>query len=127
MIHRRFYIALGKLLYAMAKADGIIQDKERVQFEKFISDELKKSKPVLKDHPAPNAILLSKLSFSTAEREKIKVSDGLKYFEDFMKKYDKHLLAEEKKFAHELIKKTALAYGGISKEEETILDSLLIQ
>ncbi len=125
MIHRQFYIELGKLLYSISKSDGIVQDKEKDVIDRIIHKALEKHTIVFNANVQEKEIILTKLSFNTSERNDLTVSEAYQSFITFMKKNGRHVDEKQKEFAKELIQKVAAASRGISKQESGSIEELL--
>jgi uncharacterized tellurite resistance protein B-like protein len=125
MIHRQFYIELGKLLYSISKSDGIVQEKEKDVIERIIHKALEKHAVVFNGNVQEKEVILTKLSFNTSERNDLTVSEAYLSFITFMKKNGRQVDEKQKEFAKELIQKVAAASRGISKEESASIEKLL--
>ncbi len=125
MIHRQFYIELGKLLYSISKSDGIIQEKEKDVIDRIIHKAIEKHKITFNSNVQDKEMLLTKLSFNTSERNELTVSEAYQSFINFMKKNSSHVNENQKEFAKELIQKVATASRGISRQEAGSIEELL--
>jgi uncharacterized tellurite resistance protein B-like protein len=100
----KLYEAFGELLYALAKADGNVQNEERTIL-----------KNILKDYPFESDILWS---FNYEEKKQHSVKDAYKKAMDIFLSHGP--FSEYGKFA-EILEKLASASEGISKEEKAII------
>lgn len=100
----KLYEAFGELLYALAKADGNVQNEERTIL-----------KNILKDYPYEAEILWS---FNYEEKKQHSVKDAYKKAMDIFLSHGQ--FSEYGKFI-EILEKVASASEGISPEEKTIL------
>lgn len=119
MIHEQFYRELGKYLYAMARADGSIQDKERKMLEKTVSEELDLVSHTDKEFQYKE-VTLSKLSFYNCIRENTDVSEARNSFLDFIREHSGRIDAHERRIAIRLIRRIGEAYKGTSSAEGTL-------
>jgi uncharacterized protein (UPF0210 family) len=123
MIEREFYKELGKILYAIAKADGNVQDKEVDEVEKQILNELKTLK-LYKDNPDYKEIILAKLSFANCLRNHTPVKAAASSFLNYVKEFGDRLDSNVKEIALSLINHVAKVYKGVSKEEEKLIHEI---
>lgn len=124
MIHQQFYEELGTFLYALAKVDGTVQQKEIAEVEKSILHLLRKHKH-FKDHPEYKELILSKLSFDNCLRKNLSLHEAQFSFTDFLKKQHKQIDGYMKQLAMSLINHTAHAYHGINKAEEKLIREVI--
>ncbi|HEY8400244.1 MAG TPA: TerB family tellurite resistance protein [Cytophagaceae bacterium] len=100
----KVYEAFGELLYAVAKVDGAIQDEERKVLDEILSR-----------HPWGKDILWS---FNYEEKKTNSVKDAyLKAMDIFIH----HGPFEEYENFHLVLNEVALAFGGITEEEEVLI------
>ena len=107
MIKReRLYDAFGELIYAIAKADGEIQD-----------EELKTLEDLLSKHPWAKAI---KWSFNYENEKEHSVDEAYQKAIDVCKENGPD---PEYKYLLDVMTKVAKAFGGIVPQEKKILDN----
>jgi hypothetical protein len=123
MIQRQFYEELGKLLYVIAKADGIIQQQEIAEIKKIIYRELSQQ-GYFKAHPDARAMILIKLSFEDAIRKSIHPLKAWKSFTYFMETGGVKVNTYQKEFALDLITRIVHAYKGVNKAEAKLLQEV---
>ena len=123
MIEREFYRELGKILYAVAKADGNIQAKEISELEKQILHELKTLKH-FKDNPEYLEIILTKLSFINCMRNHLPVHEAANSFRNYIMEFGDRLDHHLREMAIFLINHVAQANQGISREEEKLIHEI---
>ncbi|MBU2913349.1 MULTISPECIES: TerB family tellurite resistance protein [Reichenbachiella] len=95
----------GKILYAVAKSDGIVQDEELAVIRKVIDD-----------HTWAQEL---ELSF-VVEREMD--TDADEVFEEAMEVFDRYDVREHYEQFLDLLDEVAEAHGGIVNEEKTFID-----
>lgn len=111
MIKTQFYRELGKYLYAVALADGTIEEKELVRFEKLIDHELKTAVSIL-DPLEQKEVIFIKLEFYNCIREKKGLTESRSSFLNFIRKYAGAITDYQRNLAMHLIHEVADAYGG---------------
>ena len=115
MIHQKFYTELGKLLYAISNADGCSQKHEKKIIENLIHGEIWHHQSYFDKHPEWKEIILTKLSFFNAEKEKLSTQQAFNSYKVFFKKYGKKLDDHQKELASSLVSRVAAAFRGIDK------------
>jgi len=123
MIESNFYKELGKFLYAIAKADGTVQQQEVEEIEKQILHKIKRLNHS-KTHPEHIELLLTMLSFENSNKEKLSAKEASLSFLTFIRKYGSNIPDYSKEIAFSLINLAAHAYHGISQEEEKLLHEI---
>lgn len=124
MIISRFYELLGNALYALAKADGQLQEQEEDVLGKEIV-KLMEQYPGFEEHAEIKKLLLTKVSFYNAVREDRNGKELLKEFEDFVKVNYQKLKPETRSIAANLLQKVATAYKGVNKMESEWMHPVL--
>ncbi len=116
MIIKHYYIELGKLLFAIAKSDGKIQEKEILGFKKLILSELLKLEDSADEYGTDNAFL-SEFEFDILLDQDANANDAFSSFIEFARTNKKHLNENMKKIAYDLAVQVANVYCGINKIE----------
>ena len=124
MIHQHFYIELGKALYAVAKADGVLQDREERKLNDLISPEAGNLPSYLKLAPEHQEIILTKLSFYNCVKQNLTVRDAAESYIAFRKRNDEKIDLRLKQLASSLIQAMAASVNGISSTEHAIVIEL---
>ncbi len=114
MIQTQFYTELGKVLYAIAFFDGVIQDAEIQELERYI-------KRILKALPSEGnenrMVMISKLRFYNCRKEQLKPKLAFHSFYNFMEKYGDKISTHDKDVANQLLTAIAGAYKGLQQTE----------
>lgn len=119
MIQEQFYSELGKYLYAIAMADGIIQDNEIRKVERIVSHELQLMKS--EKNIRYKEVILTKLNFYNCLRDRADINNAKNSFLNFIKKNEGKIDAHEQEVAGKLIRKVATAWKGKNKTEEILV------
>jgi hypothetical protein len=120
MIHEQFYSELGKYLYAIAMADGGIQEQELKKLERAVSHELKLMKSK-EENIKYKEVILAKLNFYNSIREHTNMNDARNSFISFIKKNSGKLDFHEKQVGLKLIRIIAEAWKGKDKTEDILV------
>lgn len=102
----QLYDAFGELIYAVAKADGLIQIEERLTLEKILSD-----------HPWASQIHWSFNYESTKE------IDPLESYEKAIDIFKEHGPDPDYIYLLDVLKQVAAASDGIDADEQKVIDS----
>src|SRR4051812_964690 len=117
MIHRQFYSELGKLLYAVADADGIITEKERQTLLKIVRQELLPDENHY-DEFGTNAAFYAEFEFDFMEEQIISPDDALDSFINFIEEHRNAINERIKDICIRVTTELATAYYGMSRKEE---------
>jgi len=123
MILKHYYIELGKLLFAIAKSDGKVQEKEILGFKKLIFSELLKLEDSTDQFGTDHAFF-SEFEFDILLDQDANANDAFFSFIEFAKANKKNLSLNMKKIAYDLAMKVADLYCGINKIEGRKLAAL---
>jgi len=117
MIQEEFYRELGKLLYAMALADGRIQPREVRILEKAVT-------AVLKGHcgksSAGGEVILARLRFGNCIREKVSPAAAERSFIAFVRAHGRAVSRADRETAAFLLHRLAGAFGGEDRKESAM-------
>ena len=117
----RFYTELGKYLYAIAMADGAVQDKERAVLRKTIETELGHTRNI--EHDVTRQVIsLAKLSFNRCLEDRADPAVAANDFLQFVKEHGRRLEFQDREEAVLLMRRLAHAYKGTWKAEQRLLD-----
>jgi hypothetical protein len=118
---KQYYKELGKLVYAVAIADGAIQDEERDKLHEFVSKELA-YKESTTDSSGMNQAFYVDFEFDEAAEKLIPINDVIKGYTRFVQANrepdDKILIRNSVK----LLETVADAYS--KKKEKNIIDNV---
>ena len=125
MISREFYKELGKLVYALAKADGEIQVKES---DKLI--EILRGTEIYCEQgeiiPLQMEKYYTEFEFMLYKEKKIAVKDAFSSFINFINNNFTHIDDKMKKITLALAKKILKSHKGINRLEQKMLDELTL-
>tara|TARA_B100000780_G_scaffold274575_1_gene239799 strand:+ start:160 stop:561 length:402 start_codon:yes stop_codon:yes gene_type:complete len=120
MIYKNFYIELGNLLYAVAKIDGKIQDKELRKIHEGVAKELVPNEATTDEFGTDSAYYVE-MQFETMQEEGADPEDCftsfIAYIEDHHSAFDDRL----KNATILLADSVADAFKGTNKKEQEIL------
>ena len=126
MSTKLFYSELGKLLYAIANADNIINQKEKEALTKLITERLlQKEKDT--DRYGTNEAWFTQFSFDTSEDTIESTDDAFEKFLDFVNEYKNELTEDELALCLKLSEHLADSYRHVNKKENKILNELRSQ
>lgn len=102
----QLYDAFGELIYAVAKADGLIQIEEKLMLEKILSE-----------HPWASQI---HWSFNYESTKEMNPEESYKKALDIFKEYGPH---PDYIYLLDVLEKVAAASNGIDADEQKVIDS----
>jgi hypothetical protein len=118
---KQYYKELGKLVYAVAIADGAIQDEEREKLHEFVAKELA-DKESTTDSSGMNQAFYVDFEFDEAEQNHLPIHDVIQGYKRFIQANhepnDKVLIKNSMK----LLEAVALAYS--KEKEQQIIDNV---
>lgn len=126
MDHKRFYKELGKLLYAVAPADGKVHPNEVAKFRQLIRDEVVPVESSRDQFGTDNAYY-AEFEFEMLSDRDFPAADAYHPFTQYLQEYNGKIDAEMKKLCLHAAVKVAEATHGINKKESTYLTDLKLQ
>ena len=123
MDHKEFYQELGKLLYAIANADGKVQKAELKQLQKIVSDELVPLDDTT-DEFGTNAAFITEFMFDVYEGTKQDVEKAFNSFLGYLQINKPMLDEKHKKAVISAAHKVAEAFKGMTDEEKQLIKTL---
>ena len=123
MIYKEFYSELGKLLYAVADIDGVINQKEKQAMKDIVRKELVPAENHT-DAFGTDAAYYTEMEFDFLDEE---IGDAEAAFESFIAFVEEHHTAFDegmKKIALHIVKELASAYRGTNKKEKALIEKL---
>ncbi len=119
MALQNIHIAMGSLAYAIAKADGVIQDEEKLTIRKLAQKEFELS-------DADNEWISN--MFDKLEKDNISLDESYNYAIDTLEanRYDFDFTDSVKKKCLSFMEKVSESFDGISGEERVIIDRFKI-
>lgn len=106
-------------------ADGKIQPQEEKVIEQLIKEEIWHHQAYYDKHPESKEIMLTKLNFFNAAKNKITAKQAFDSYKQFFKKYGNKLNMHHRELASSLVFKVTATYKGINKEERKLVDELI--
>ncbi|HPD65891.1 MAG TPA: hypothetical protein P5050_10185 [Bacteroidia bacterium] len=120
---QNYFIELGKLLYAIAKTDGIVQFEERKKVNEIVRDNLieicKRT-----DEFGTNLAFYSEFSFDTISDRNIKADKAYQSFIAFVENHKHHIPETLIKLTISAVEKVAEAHQGIIEDERAFIEKL---
>jgi hypothetical protein len=123
MNYKLFYLSIGKLLYAIANADGKIMPQEKQRIRQLIDDELVKVE-TSKDAFGTDNAYQAEFAFDYAEDNFLEAEKAFHSFENYFKEYKTSLTPELKNLVYRLAERTGESYRGINQDERQYIDKL---
>lgn len=123
MRYKNFYSELGKLLYAVAMADGEISKSEAEAIHKAVKDELVPQESHT-DEFGTDAAHFTEIEFEIMDQT---MADPEEAFNSFISYVEEHHTAFDdrlKTITLDVARKVANSYRGINRDEAAILDKL---
>jgi hypothetical protein len=123
MNYNLFYQSVGKLLYAIANADGKIMPQEKQRIRQLIDDELVKVESSTDRFGTDNAYH-AEFAFDYAEENFVLADKAFHAFEKYVHEHKTKLTPELKQLVYRLAEKTGEAYKGVNEDERKYIDKL---
>jgi uncharacterized tellurite resistance protein B-like protein len=121
MLNKDFYITYGKLLYALAKSDGYIQDIERARIMNLIQEKMALIEKQ-NDFSGTDLAYYTEFAFEAAEDFELTLEDALLEFNAHFKLHHVHFSEEQKRILTEVLEEVATIYGKVTKREVEIIE-----
>ena len=120
MNYKKIYIEIGKLLYAVAKADGNIQSEEKLALKEIVQQELAPLEASI-DAFGSDQAFYAEFEFETLEANDVSYEDALKSFINFAHTHPNLFNDQIIKLTFDAVKKIANAYQGTDKIELEVI------
>ena len=120
-----FYLALGKLLYAVAIADDSISKKEKQTISNLISERLLQKERET-DRYGTNDAWITQFSFETSEAMSLKEEEAFDNFLEFTHEFRNELSEDELSLCLKLAEHLSDAYCHVNNKENKLLIELRI-
>lgn len=121
MLNKEFYITYGKLLYALAKSDGYIQDVERESIMNLIQEKVALIEKQ-NDFSGTDLAFYTEFAFEAAEDFELTLEDALLEFNAHFRLHRVHFNEEQKRVLMEVLEEVATVYGKVTKKESEIIE-----
>lgn len=122
MDYREFYTELGKLLYAVAKADGEVQDEELHKIYQMVVSDLSDS--LLFDRENEVDSYYTEFEFEALIDQNTNIQFAIKSFIDYYDRNKTFFNDQMKSITIKAMESVADAFEGIIPEEQAIIDEL---
>ncbi len=124
MNYKEYYTALGKLVYAIAKADGSIQTEESAKIFHFVISQIVDLETESGDDRNALEAFYTEREFHRLEKLNATVDEAYNGFVEFLDS-NKHLCDEKlKDTCLNIMNRVAGAYNGIEESERHIIDKI---
>ena len=120
---KQFYIAMGKLLYAIADADSVITKQEREELYKLISSRLT-HREIHTDQFGTNDAWYTVFEFEAAEDAGMTATEAFSEFEDFIRENWRSMGKEMKDTIMVLADRLAESYHHTNAREKEMIRKL---
>ena len=121
MLNKDFYITYGKLLYALAKSDGYIQEVEERKIVTLVHDKLAKIE-TQNDFSGTDLAYYTSFAFEAAEEFELTVEDALLEFTSHFKLHHLNIEQAQKQLLIDVMEEVANTYGKVTKKEFAIME-----
>ncbi len=121
MLNKDFYITYGKLLYALAKSDGYIQDIERDRIMNLVQEKMALIEQQ-NDFSGTDLAYYTEFAFEAAEDFELTLEDALLEFNAHFKLHHLHFNEEQKLVLTEVLEEVATIYGKVTKKEAEVIE-----
>lgn len=118
-----FYKELGRLLYAIAAADGKVSDKEVATLKRIVSQELVPQEAST-DHFGTDQAYITEFEFEVLAERNASVEGAFDSFIAYMARHKKDLDPERKDLIYRAADAVASAFHGVNKAELPLLVEL---
>lgn len=124
MDNKKFYTALGQLVYSVAKADGTVQNEETAKvFHFVVSQFLEHELATLNGRSGLEAFYTEK-EFNRLRSENESCQDAFTKFETFYKQHKNSFDDNMKNTCLSIIESVANAHKGIDQCETTLIEKI---
>ncbi|MBT3300813.1 MAG: hypothetical protein HOD63_12495 [Bacteroidetes bacterium] len=121
--YKQFYVELGKLLSAIAKADGKVQLEEVHDLHKLVRNVLLKVNDQT-DEFGTNHAFYTEFEFETMLDSKAEMDEAYDSFIKFITDNKENITDKMKEICMVSVEKIADSFEGIVPEEKTLIDKL---
>jgi uncharacterized tellurite resistance protein B-like protein len=123
MDYRMFYAELGKLLYAVADADGVISQQEKVQFYNLVQSRLM-HKEIHTDEYGTNDAWYAAFEFEVADEQIMPAADAFQSFIEYIEAHKNELDEDTRVLCLTLADRLAESYRHSNKKEKQLIQKL---
>jgi hypothetical protein len=117
-----FYVQLGKVVYAVAMADGEIQAEEKEVVIKMVKEELASIEDKT-DGFGTDLAYYTLFSFEREEERENDPADAVASFFSYIERHHLHINDRTKEASIKLLRRVASSYGRTTTKEKQLLDN----
>ena len=118
-----FYKELGRLLYAIAAADGTVQDKELATLKRIVKEELAPLEAST-DHFGTDQAYITEFEFEVLAERDASVEEAFDSFVAYMARHRNDLGERRKALIYKAADSVATAFHGVGRKEMPLLIEL---
>ncbi|MBN2747699.1 MAG: hypothetical protein JXR34_13315 [Bacteroidales bacterium] len=122
MDYKEFYVELGKLLYAVAKADGEVQDEELYSIYQMVISDL--SDALLFDRDDEVDAYYTEFEFEALIDKNADMHVALKSFMTYFDANQQNFTSQMRATTLKAVEAVAMAFEGIVPEEQKVIDEI---
>jgi len=124
MNYKEYYTALGRLVYAIAKADGSIQTEESAKIFYFVISQLVDLEKESGDGKNALEAFNTEKEFHRLQKENTSVEEAYDGFVTFLEKNKSHCDDRLKQTCINVMERVAEAHNDIEESEKAIIDKI---
>ncbi len=124
MERKDYYIALGKLVYAIAQADGKVQSEESSRIFDFVIAQLSKAEYAPEKGKTALKVFDIEKEFHRLREEKVPAQLVCQQFIDFVDTHNADFTEKHKTTCISLMKDVAEAHEGINEAENAMISKI---
>lgn len=124
MNYKDYYTALGQLVYAIAKADGSIQNEELSKIFNFVISQLVEIEEKTKSGKEALLAFNTEKEFHRLREQNKPVKEAYEDFIGFLEANKSEFDEKMKTTCINLMENVALAYNGIEEPERALIDKI---
>jgi hypothetical protein len=121
---KQFYTTLGRLVYAVAKADGAIQQEEVASVFHFVITQIISLEKDSFDGRSALEAFYTEKEFNRLRDEDVPMMEAFNQFIDFLDKNRSECDEKSRATCLYIIEKVALAYNGIEPSERVLIENI---
>ncbi|MCF8298130.1 MAG: hypothetical protein K9J13_11335 [Saprospiraceae bacterium] len=123
MNYKQFYVNLGKLVYAIAMADGSVQQEEIEKFREDLNELLIPLQEGV-DEFGMDSAFYTEFEFEKLLDKKVSMKEAFDSFMIFIDENKSDFTIELKAICIKIVENVANAYQGVVKEERELINAL---
>jgi hypothetical protein len=124
MNYKQYYTALGKLVYAIAKADGSIQTEESAKIFHFVISQIIDLEKESGNGRNALEAFNTEREFHRLKKQNATVGDAYNGFVEFLDNNKQLFDIKLKSTCLNIMNRVALAYNGIEESEKVLIDKI---